>query len=225
MIILKLALNSLRKRERAGNRVDKLELIDEELACYDALQVNNSSVKAVGDDTLKEIAWQLVKAVCKNLTIDCDQCRKVADLLFAIKKPSLFLRAIIPVSIIWSSPPDIIFTVLDSLFFCHFLVQRVSLRITECCIRNPQKPPEINLAEACENRTHLRRDRRRTTGFEVRATHQDRSASVPGKKTTIASPHDILTQLLSNMLAFYLVFAVYSKCVPLIDMAFSMDSL
>jgi len=35
----------------------------------------------------------------------------------------------------------------------------------------------IKLAEACENRTHQRQDRYRSTGFEVQAAHQDRSAS------------------------------------------------
>ena len=34
------------------------------------------------------------------------------------------------------------------------------------------------LAEACANRTHQRQDHYRSTGFEVQAAHQDRSASV-----------------------------------------------
>jgi hypothetical protein len=43
-----------------------------------------------------------------------------------------------------------------------------------CCISF--KSP-IYMAEACANRTHQRQDHYRTTGFEVQAAHQDRSAS------------------------------------------------
>ncbi len=58
-------------------------------------------------------------------------------------------------------------------------------------VRKAQKPLTIKLAEACENRTHQRQDRCRSTGFEVQAAHQDRSASgvVP-----IPSPFHILPQ-------------------------------
>jgi hypothetical protein len=43
---------------------------DEELAFYDALEVNDSAVKVLGDETLRIIARELVETVHKNITID-----------------------------------------------------------------------------------------------------------------------------------------------------------
>ena len=40
------------------------------LAFYDALEVNDSAVKVLGDDTLRTIARELVATVSKNTTID-----------------------------------------------------------------------------------------------------------------------------------------------------------
>jgi type I restriction enzyme R subunit len=40
------------------------------LAFYDALEVNDRAVKILGDETLKQIARELVESVRKNLTID-----------------------------------------------------------------------------------------------------------------------------------------------------------
>lgn len=40
------------------------------MAFYDALEVNDSAVKILGDDTLKEIAQMLVKQVRSNISID-----------------------------------------------------------------------------------------------------------------------------------------------------------
>jgi len=45
-------------------------LTDDEIAFYDALEVNDSAVKVLGDEILKLIAQDLVKAVRNNLTID-----------------------------------------------------------------------------------------------------------------------------------------------------------
>jgi type I restriction enzyme, R subunit len=45
-------------------------LNEDELAFYDALEVNDSAVKVLGDDTLKIIARELVKTVRRNTTID-----------------------------------------------------------------------------------------------------------------------------------------------------------
>jgi type I restriction enzyme R subunit len=45
-------------------------LNEDELAFYDALEVNDSEVKVLGDDTLKIIARELVKTVRRNTTID-----------------------------------------------------------------------------------------------------------------------------------------------------------
>jgi type I restriction enzyme, R subunit len=54
----------------ALKRGDNLGLGDDEIAFYDALEVNDSAVKVLGDDTLKMIARELVDMVRKNVTID-----------------------------------------------------------------------------------------------------------------------------------------------------------
>jgi type I restriction enzyme R subunit len=56
-------------REAAG-RGEKLKLSEDEVAFYDALEVNDSAVKVLGDETLKTIARELVATVQKNTTID-----------------------------------------------------------------------------------------------------------------------------------------------------------
>jgi type I restriction enzyme R subunit len=54
----------------AAKRGEKLGFTDEELAFYDALEVNDSAVKVLGDETLKTIARELVETVHRNVTID-----------------------------------------------------------------------------------------------------------------------------------------------------------
>jgi type I restriction enzyme, R subunit len=54
----------------AHKRGENLGFSDEELAFYDALEVNDSAVKVLGDDTLKTIARELVDTVRRNVTID-----------------------------------------------------------------------------------------------------------------------------------------------------------
>ena len=44
----------------------RLGFSDEELAFYDALKVNDSAVKVLGDETLKTIARELVDTVHQN---------------------------------------------------------------------------------------------------------------------------------------------------------------
>jgi len=64
-------LIGLAKDMRAANaRGEQLGLSDEELAFYDALEVNDSAVKVLGEPTLMKIARELVEAVRKNVTID-----------------------------------------------------------------------------------------------------------------------------------------------------------
>ena len=45
-------------------------LTDDELAFYDALETNDSAVKVLGDETLRDIARELVEKVRSNVTID-----------------------------------------------------------------------------------------------------------------------------------------------------------
>jgi len=54
----------------AGRRGEKLGLTDDEVAFYDALEVNDSAVAVLGDETLRLIAQELVKAVRSSITID-----------------------------------------------------------------------------------------------------------------------------------------------------------
>lgn len=64
-------LIELAKKMREGHkRGDKLGLSDDEVAFYDALEVNDSAVKVLGEPTLKDIARELVAHVRKSVTID-----------------------------------------------------------------------------------------------------------------------------------------------------------
>jgi len=55
---------------QADQRGEELGLSQEEVAFYDALEVNDSAVKVLGDETLRLIAQELVQAVRKSVTID-----------------------------------------------------------------------------------------------------------------------------------------------------------
>ncbi len=54
----------------SGKRGEQLNLSDDELAFYDALEVNDSAVKVLGDDALRTIARELVRTVRNNVNID-----------------------------------------------------------------------------------------------------------------------------------------------------------
>jgi len=54
----------------ASARGEALKLTEDELAFYDALEVNDSAVKVLGEPTLIKIARELVGIVKKNVTID-----------------------------------------------------------------------------------------------------------------------------------------------------------
>ncbi len=51
-------------------RGEKLDLMDDEIAFYDALGTNDSAVRELGDETLKAIARELVEKVRNSVTID-----------------------------------------------------------------------------------------------------------------------------------------------------------
>lgn len=64
-------LIDLAKDMREANaQGEHLGFTDEELAFYDALEVNDSAVKVLGDETLKTIARELVNTVHQNTTVD-----------------------------------------------------------------------------------------------------------------------------------------------------------
>ncbi len=59
-----------RDMREANTRGERLGLSEDELAFYDALETNDSAVKILGDDTLRDIARELVDSVRSNVTID-----------------------------------------------------------------------------------------------------------------------------------------------------------
>ena len=59
-----------RELREASARGEALGLSDDELAFYDALGVNDSAVQVLGDETLRDIARELVETVRSNVTID-----------------------------------------------------------------------------------------------------------------------------------------------------------
>jgi len=81
------ALIQLAKDMRAANaRGEALGLSEDELAFYDALEVNDSAVKVLGEPTLVDIARELVATVKKNVTIDWTMRENVRAQLRVIVK-------------------------------------------------------------------------------------------------------------------------------------------
>lgn len=81
----------------ANKRGEKLNLSEDELAFYDALEVNDSAVQVLGDNTLKDIARELVKSVRENATIDWTTKENVRAKLWVM------VRRILPR---YGYPPD-----------------------------------------------------------------------------------------------------------------------
>ncbi|MEN4028132.1 MAG: DUF3387 domain-containing protein, partial [Methanobacterium sp.] len=85
------------KMRKARDRGEELNLTEYEVAFYDALEVNDSAVKVLGDETLREIAIELAKTIRNNITIDWTLRENVqAKLRVAVKR---ILRA-------YGYPPD-----------------------------------------------------------------------------------------------------------------------
>ena len=59
-----------RDMREANARGERLGLSEDELAFYDALETNDSAVQVLGDETLRDIARELVETVRRNVTID-----------------------------------------------------------------------------------------------------------------------------------------------------------
>ena len=59
-----------RDMREANTRGEALGLSDDELAFYDALETNDSAVQVLGDETLRDIARELVETVRNNVKID-----------------------------------------------------------------------------------------------------------------------------------------------------------
>ena len=63
-------LELARQIQAAQRRGEELNLTDEELAFYDALETNDSAVSLLGDEVLREMAREIANTVRKNATID-----------------------------------------------------------------------------------------------------------------------------------------------------------
>ncbi|WP_419841127.1 type I restriction endonuclease subunit R [Candidatus Poriferisodalis sp.] len=59
-----------REMREADRRGEQLGLTDDEVAFYDALETNDSAVAVLGDETLRDIARELVHVVRNSVTID-----------------------------------------------------------------------------------------------------------------------------------------------------------
>lgn len=59
-----------KEMRKAQDRGEQLGLNDDEIAFYDALEVNDSAVSVLGDDTLKAIAQELVHSVRRSVSVD-----------------------------------------------------------------------------------------------------------------------------------------------------------
>ena len=71
---------------RANERGATLNLSEDELAFYDALETNDSAVQVLGDETLRTIAREVTDAVRKNVTIDWTMRENVRAQLRVIVK-------------------------------------------------------------------------------------------------------------------------------------------
>ncbi|MDK2908186.1 MAG: type restriction enzyme subunit [Candidatus Woesearchaeota archaeon] len=76
-----------RKIRDEKNRGKELNMNDDEIAFYDALGVNDSAVKVLGDETLRKIALELTQMIRKSVTIDWTQRESVqAEIRLKVKK-------------------------------------------------------------------------------------------------------------------------------------------
>jgi type I restriction enzyme, R subunit len=65
-----LEIDLAKDMREANEGGEKLGFTDEVLAFYNALEVNDSAVKSLSDETLRIIARELVETVRKNTSID-----------------------------------------------------------------------------------------------------------------------------------------------------------
>lgn len=76
-----------KEMREAGKRSEKLKLTEDELAFYDALETNDSSVKVLGEPALRMIAQELVETIRNSVTIDWTEREAVrARIRVAVKR-------------------------------------------------------------------------------------------------------------------------------------------
>lgn len=95
--IIQELINIAKEIKEADKEGEKLGLTIEEVAFYDALEVNDSAVQVLGDETLKEIAKEIADKVKKNATIDWTIRESARAKLMVLVKRTLTK---------WGYPPD-----------------------------------------------------------------------------------------------------------------------
>ena len=80
-------IDMAKKFQAAASRGESLGLNEDELAFYDALIHNEASVRELGDDILKQIAYELTDNLRKSLTVDWEKRDSVrAKLRLLVKR-------------------------------------------------------------------------------------------------------------------------------------------
>ena len=82
-------LKIARQIREVDGLADKLKLRKDEFAFYTALEVNDSAVKVLGDEILKNIAREIADKVRKNATIDWTMKESARAKLMVIVKRTL----------------------------------------------------------------------------------------------------------------------------------------
>jgi type I restriction enzyme, R subunit len=84
--VIETLIQLAKEMRAAAARGEALGLSDDELAFYDALEVNDSAVKVLGEPTLTKIARELVETARKSVTIDWTMRENVRAQLRVIVK-------------------------------------------------------------------------------------------------------------------------------------------
>ncbi|MGE3320523.1 MAG: type I restriction endonuclease subunit R, partial [Candidatus Berkiella sp.] len=84
-------IDMAKKFQAAASRGETLGLNDDELAFYDALANNEASVRELGDDILRAIAFELTESLRKNISVDWEKRDSVRAKLESEPKRGLAL--------------------------------------------------------------------------------------------------------------------------------------
>ncbi len=87
--VIQESINLAKEMSEASRRGVDLGLTEDELTFYDTVEVNDSAVQVLGDETLKTIAQELVKAIRRDVTIDWIEREAVRARLRVIVKRRL----------------------------------------------------------------------------------------------------------------------------------------
>lgn len=93
--IIQELINIAKDIKEADKEGERLGLTKDEVAFYNALEINDSAVQVLGDDQLKQIAREITDKVRANATIDWT-IRESARLMVIVKRTLTK----------WGYPPD-----------------------------------------------------------------------------------------------------------------------